>query len=598
MGQMKGLASRQEMDSAFTWRLTDMYASDGDWERDFAALQHMLPEMQPLAEGMGKDARGLLEAFEKVTEATRLAEKLFVYARMRRDEDNADARYQAMSERATQLSVLLDTQCAFLTPGVLAIDENRLRAFLESEALADYRFTIEDIMRSRKHTLDAQRETLLAMAGEMAGAAQNIYAMLDHADLRFPVITGEDGAEVEITSGRFISLMESSDRRVRMDAFEGLYKTYAANENTFAATLSASIKKDAFFSQARSFGSSLQRALFSDNIDTDVYDNLISAVHQRLAPLGRYLDAKRRALGLEAMHLYDIYVPISRSEREIPYDEACRLVKDGLGALGASYGQRLERAFSDGWIDVYENRGKTSGAYCWGVYDTHPYVLLNYQPTLDNVFTLAHELGHAMHSLLANASQPYPNAAYRIFVAEVASTVNEVLLHKHMMSVEKDGNTRLRLLNHFLEQFRTTLYRQVMFAEFEKITHGMAASGEALTADAIKRVYLDLNQKYMGGAVVVDERIAWEWARISHFYNNFYVYQYATGFSAAVAIARDILDEGESAANRYLDMLSMGGSDYPLALLKRCGVDLTTPTPVYKALDVFEQTLDEFEKML
>ena len=408
------------------------------------------------------------------------------------------------------------------------------------------------------------------MAGEVANAPGDIFSMVNDADMRFPYITNEDGQEVELTHGRYIQFLESKERKVRKQAFNALYETYGKQKNTIATTFNYSIKKDLFFSKIRNYPSTLEMALHGDNIPISVYDNLIKTVEENMDALHRYVSIRKKALKLDELHMYDLYVPIIQDiEMQIPYSQAKEMVAKGLEPLGDKYLNILKEGYNSGWIDVLENQGKTSGAYSWGCYDTHPYVLLNYQENVNNVFTLAHEMGHAIHSYLSNKKQPYISANYKIFVAEVASTLNEILLTNYLLETLEDDQQKAYVLNHYLEQFRGTVYRQTMFAEFERIVHSMAERGEPLTVDSLSEIYYNLNLKYYGPEMVIDEEIALEWARIPHFYSSFYVYKYATGFAAAAALARQILDQGQPAVERYLDFLSSGGSDYPIELLKK-----------------------------
>jgi oligoendopeptidase F len=447
--------------------------------------------------------------------------------------------------------------------------------------------------------LSPEEEKILAETEILGESISDIFSMLNDADLRFPVVKDEDGSEVELTHGNFISFMQSKDRSVRKAAFNGMYDTYKKYINTFASTMSGNVKKDIFYTNTRKFNSSLEASLFDDNVDVSVYNNLIDTIHKRLNVLHRYVGIKKRFLGLDEMHMYDLYVPlIQEYDKYFTYEEAVDLVLTGLNHLGDEYINLLKKGFSSRWIDVYENRGKTSGAYSWGAYGVHPYVLLNFQGRLNDVFTIAHEMGHSLHTYYSNEAQPYVYAGYKIILAEVASTCNEAVLMDYLLKNSTDRMEKLYLLNHFLEEFRTTVFRQVMFAEFEKITHEMAEKGEALTAEALSQKYYELNKLYYGDDMVVDEEISCEWARIPHFYRSFYVYKYATGFSAAIAISRMIMNEGKAAVDRYKKFLKSGSSDYPLNILKKAGVDLSVAKPIDDALDVFEKMLDEFEKAL
>ncbi|HEX3015852.1 MAG TPA: oligoendopeptidase F [Desulfobacteria bacterium] len=593
------LPRREEIPSEDKWRLEDIYADDQHWEQDFQKLKELITKVNRF-KGTLQQPGQLLGALRLQDEIGQLNERVFVYARMGRDEDNANPVYQTLTDRANSLSVEASAALAFLVPEILAIPEAMLKDLFDQDSeLSLYRHFIDEITRVRPHVLSVTEEQLLAQAGELADAPQNIFTMLNNADLKFPYIQGEQGNNVELTKGRYTTFLESKDRRVRHDAFHALYATYGAQQNTLAATLNASVKKDVFYARVHKYRSALEAALDNDNLPLTVYDNLIEAVHANLGPLHRYVAVRKKALELADIHMYDLYTPLVREiEMKIPYREALRQVEEGLAPLGQEYLAILKQGFASGWIDVRENQGKTSGAYSWGAYVTHPYVLLNWQDNVNNLFTVAHEMGHSLHTYYSNKSQPYVYAGYKIFVAEVASTVNESLLMQHMLRQTTDKQTRLYLLNYYLEQFRGTIYRQTMFAEFEKDVHARIEAGEALTVDSLNKVYHDLNVTYYGPDIVVDPEIDLEWARIPHFYTNFYVYKYATGFSAATALSQQILNEGEPAVKRYLEFLKGGSSDYPANLLRKAGVDMTTPEPVTAALKVFADTVAELESLL
>lgn len=580
-----------------TWRLEDIFESDVAWEDSFQETKAKLADMTQYQHTLRKSAQHLKAVLDAQADRALKIERLYAYAHMRRDQDNAQALYQGMTDRAMAIAVEFDSIVSFIVPEIMEIDEGTLNAWRNDPLLKTYSHILGNLVRGREHTLSKPEERLLSMAGEVTSAPQTIYQMLDNADIRFPSVQTPEG-EVEISHGNFIHILQEYERDIREETFEKFYETYEGLQNTYAAALSSSIKSDIFVSKARNFPSALEASLHSDRVPLSVYDSLIEAVHQKLPAMYRYMDLRKRALGLEKLHMYDIYAPLSSTEMRFDYSEAQQVVLEGLQPLGKEYGEILQVAFNNRWIDVYENRAKSSGAYCWGCYGTHPYVLMNYQPNIDSVFTLAHEMGHAMHSYYSDRTQEYVNAQYKILVAEVASTVNEVLLITYLLQKEKDKAKKLRLLNYYLEQFRTTVYRQVMFAEFEKITHEMAEEGKALTAEAFSQTYYNLNELYYGSDMYIDKKIGMEWARISHFYNAFYVYKYATGFSAAVALAKAILEEGRPAVERYHTFLRSGGSDYPLTLLQNAGVDLTAPDPVISALEVFESTLNQLEKMI
>ncbi|MEN6391823.1 MAG: oligoendopeptidase F [Syntrophomonas sp.] len=598
---MKGKAKlRSEIDPLCKWRLEDIYKNEDEWEKDFSSIGAMLQKVEQYQSQLGSSAATMLQAFKDIEELERRSEKLYVYARMRRDENNGDNRYQALADRIETLSIHIGSATAFLVPELNSLEKQRVLDFMtENRELKLYENYFDELWRQKEHILSFEEEKLLAMSGDLAAASKNIFTMLNNADIKFPTIKDENGQEVEITKGRLGRLLESYDRRVRKDAFEGLYDSYGKLKNTLGSTLSASIKSDIFYSRARRYTNSLTAALDSDNISTEVYDNLIKTVHSKLPYLHRYIGLRKKLLGLSELHFYDLYVPlVNEYKMEITYEKALKMVMEGIAPLGDEYAQKMKEGLNSGWIDVYENEGKTSGAYSWGVYDTHPYVLMNYDQKLDDLFTLAHEMGHSLHSAYSNQAQPYVYSRYPIFLAEVASTVNESLLIDYLIKKSTDREEKLYLINHYLEQFRGTVYRQTMFAEFEKLTHEKAEAGEALTPEMFNQIYLDLNRSYYGPELVLDEQIALEWSRIPHFYSAFYVYKYATGFSAATAIKEMIEDEGRPAVERYLEFLQSGGSDYPVKLLQKAGVDLATPQPIEKALDFFGELLNQAESLI
>lgn len=591
------IPTRGEIPEQYKWRLEDIYASEALWEQDFQQVQKLAGEIESFRGKVGQSATTLLEVFRRQERLQEILERVYVYARMRRDEDNSNPVYQALTDRAESLNTRVETALSFIVPEILAIPADVLQRFRQTEpGLALYRFALDELLRFAPHTLSAAEEQIIAHAGEVCQAPAHIFKMINNADLTFPSILDEAGQEVEITHARYLQLMESRDRRVRRDAFTALYGTYRKLSNTLAATLSNSVKKDVFYARVRKYPSALEAALFADNIPPAVYDNLIATVRRNLNAMYRYVDLRRKLLGLDELHMYDLYTPVVQNIKwEITYPEAVALVQKGLAPLGASYGDIMARGLASGWVDVFENKAKTSGAYSWGPYGVHPYVLLNYQDNLNNVFTLAHELGHAMHTYYAYREQPYIYAHYKIFTAEVASTVNESLLMAYLLESETDRVKKLYLLNYYLEQFRGTVYRQTMFAEFEKIIHARVEAGEALTSDQLCEIYRQLNIDYYGPGIVVDADIALEWARIPHFYSAFYVYKYATGFSAATALAQRIMEEGAPAVARYLDFLKMGGSGYPLDLLRTAGVDMATPQPVQEGLNLFARLVTQME---
>jgi oligoendopeptidase F len=590
---------REDIPEEYRWQLEDIYQNQDEWEKDFSRVQELINHIGTYQGGVGESASGLKQVIEILNEMQCKGDNLYVYSRMRRDEDNSNAQYQTLFDRAEGLGVQANAAVAFVVPELLTMTREQVKEYEETEPeLAVYAHYFDELFRQKEHILSEKEERLLAMSADLSSASNNIFTMLNNADIKFPHIRDENGQEVELTKGRYGRFMESRDRRVRQEAYEGLYSTYKGLSNTLAATLSSSVKRDIFYARARNYPSALHAALDQDNVPVDVYDQLIKSVHGHLDSMYRYMKIRKKMLQVDPLYMYDIYVPLVREfDMKVPYEEAKEITLKGLKPLGDEYLSVLRQGYERRWIDVYENQGKTSGAYSWGTYNTHPYVLMNYDDKLDDLFTLAHEMGHSLHSYYSNQTQPYVYSSYSIFVAEVASTVNESLLIDHLLKNSNDPQEKMYLLNHYLEQFRGTVFRQTMFAEFEKLTHERVEAGDALTPEALGKLYRELNKKYYGPDVVMDDNICVEWARIPHFYSAFYVYKYATGFSAATAIKQSILEEGQPAIDRYLDFLKSGSYDYPINLLQKAGVDLTTPEPVEKALNYFTQLLDEFEKM-
>lgn len=590
---------REEISNEFKWKMEDLYPTEDLWEADYQKVADCVPMIKSFEGTLGDSAKQLCKMQEYYDEINRTVEKLHVYANQRMHENTANAYYQGLVGRIQVLEVQLMEATSFIMPEILAIPEDKFREMLKSEVLAKYRTYFGRILRKKAHVLSGEMEELLAGAREVGEGPSDIFMMFNNADIKFPVITGEDGEPVEITHGRYGRLIESQDRKVREAAFKGLYDSYGKFINTIAATYRANVKQACFFAKARKYPSSLEAALEQSAIPVSVYDNLIETVHSFLPALHKYVSVRKQKLGVDELHMYDLYVPmIGDVDKKISYEEAKKIVLEGLKPLGEDYQALLKEGFENGWIDVYENEGKRSGAYSWGAYGTHPYVLLNYNDSLNHTFTLAHEMGHALHSYHSDAAQDFIYAGYKIFVAEVASTCNEALLIHHLLENSKDDAEKAYLLNYFLEQFRTTLFRQTMFAEFEKIAHAKAEAGETLTAEKLCDIYYDLNKQYFGDDIVVDKEIALEWARIPHFYTPFYVYQYATGFSAAIAISTKILAGEPGIVEKYKKFLSGGSSLDCIDLLKLCDVDMTEKKPVEDALKVFEANLEEFAKLI
>lgn len=596
----KELPKRSEVPVDKTWRLEDIFADDEAWTKEFKQLQADIPKIKEFQGKLGESADTLYEMLQLQDHLSERAGKLYTYAHMRYDQDTTNSHYQAMNSQAENLYTQLSSSMSYIVPEILAMDEGKIDRFLEeNEELKLYKKTLDEITRKRPHILSEKEEVLLAEASEALSTASQTFSMLNNADLTFPVIKDDNGEEVELTHGRYGRFMESRDRRVRKDAFTALYGTYKKFINTFAATLSGSIKTHNFTAKVRNYDSARQAALDNNNIPESVYDQLVEAVNEKLPLLHRYMELRKKVLNLDELHMYDIYTPLVKDvEMNVTYEQAQDYVLKGLEPLGEEYVGIVKEGFENRWIDVVENKGKRSGAYSSGAYGTNPYILLNWQDNMNNTFTLAHELGHSVHSYYTRKHQPFRYGHYSIFVAEVASTCNEALLNHYLLNHLEDEKEKLYILNHFLEGFRGTVFRQTMFAEFEHDIHVRAQNGEALTAEKLTEIYYALNQKYYGDAVVSDEEIGLEWARIPHFYYNYYVYQYATGYSAATSLANQILTEGEPAVKRYIEFLKAGSSDYPIEVLKKAGVDMTEKQPILDALHVFEEKLNEMEKLL
>lgn len=598
---VKTLPLRSEIPVEDTWKLEDIFASDEEWEKEFHEVKKQIPGIQEFQGKLGDSAQKLFEALQFEDLLLERIGKLYTYAHMRYDQDTTNSFYQGLDDRMKNLYSQAASQLAFIVPEILSIEESKLSGFLEENAeLKLYEHALEEINLQRPHVLSAEEEALLAQASEVMNASSNTFGMLNNADLQFPSIKDENGEEVEVTHGRYSRFLESADQRVRHDAFEAVYKMYGQYQNTFASTLSGNVKKDNFNARVRKYDSARQAALAANKIPESVYENLVNTVNDNLHLLHRYVKLRKKVLGLDELHMYDLYTPLVKDVKmEIPYEEAKDIVLNGLAPMGEEYVNVLKQAFENRWIDIHENKGKRSGAYSSGTYGTNPYILLNWQDNVNNLFTLAHELGHSVHSYYTRKTQPYPYGDYSIFVAEVASTCNEALLNDYLLKTIDDEQKRIYLLNHYLEGFRGTVFRQTMFAEFEHLIHQKAQNNEALTAEMLTKEYYALNKKYFGDKdIVIDEEIGLEWSRIPHFYYNYYVYQYATGFSAATALSKQILEEGEPAVKRYIDYLSAGSSDYPIEVLKKAGVDMTSSEPIENACKVFEEKLNELEQLL
>ena len=599
MGQTK-MRTRAETEERFKWNLKDIYEPNDAWEQEFEKAKAQGEAFAGFAGRLGEGKTVVLEALNAYFDAAKRMTRLFCYASMSRNGDNGDPVYQALQDRAMTLWTKNATASAFLSPELLALPEETLVSYAADPAFADYDVFLKDLLRQKAHTLSSEMEQLVAATQDMAQGVENTVEMLTDVDMRFGTIRDEQGEEVELTDANYRAYIESRDRAVRKAAFERMMNTYGGFGNTFAAAYAGNVKKDLFYATVRHFPSARAAALFPDEVPESVYDSLIDAMHAHLPGLARYVALRGEVLDLKEVHMYDLYTPMVKDfELEVPYDKGFEIIKKALAVLGDDYVQVLCRAKDERWIDVYENRGKTSGAYSnGGAYDVHPYILTNYVDTLDSMLTLAHELGHTMHSYYSNKEQPFAKSDYAIFVAEVASTVNEVLTIEYLRETYRDDQkAQAALCNHLLENFRTTVFRQTMFAEFEHKAHRMAETGEALTRESLCAMYKSLNDLYYGQQAFVDAEIANEWMRIPHFYNAFYVYKYATSFCAAVAIARRIREEGESAVKAYRHFLTTGGSMPPIEELKLVGIDMSTPAPVESALCYFEELIDRLSAL-
>lgn len=595
----KTLKKRSDIPDSFKWKMEDMFASDELWEKELKELEALADKAAKMEGTIGESAANLLAFAEINDELEFHFNRVFVYANQKSHEDTSVSKYQSYTALADAAAVKVAAAVSFADPEILAIPEDKLEAFYKEEPkLEAYRRMISEILRKKAHTLTPAEEAILAETGELAVAADNLYSIFSNADLKFPSVTDVEGNRIQITHGNFTSLLESKDREFRKEVFKSLYSTYKKWGNTIATNYANHLKQDRFYAKVRKYNGTRSMYLDNGNIPESVYDNLIETVHKFLPAMHRYMAMRKKLLGVERLHMYDIYVPVVDDfEKVISYDEAKETVLKGLAPMGEEYVGILKEGFGNGWIDVYENENKRSGAYSWGAYGTHPYVLLNHQDNLNCMFTLAHEMGHALHTYYSNQNQPVTYAGYLIFVAEVASTCNESLLMQYLLKNCEEGKEKQFLLNHYLESFRTTLFRQTMFAEFEKIAHQTLAEKGSVTKEELNQIYHDLNAMYYGEDVVIDEEIDWEWMRIPHFYTSFYVYQYATGYSAAIAFSKKILEEGQSAVDQYVkEFLSGGCSKDPIDLLKNAGVDMSTAKPVEDALKVFEDCIEQFEK--
>ena len=594
------LPKRSEVKEEYTWDVSAMYASKAAWEADLKEVVTIVSDLAKLEGSVMASAEKLLTALELGARAEQKIDLAFNYAERLFDQDQKNTEHQAMSQKMYGVVTDYQSRTAFVVPEILAADKATLaQYFSEKKELELYRGLVDEILRTKEHVLSAEMEKLVAMTGEMAQTPEQVYSIINNADLIYPEIEDENGEKVRLSHGNFVPFEESGDRRVRKDAFEAFYSIYKQFAGTIAGLYNGQVKQQIFYAKARNYASTLEAAVDANNVPSKVYRNLVETVNANMDKMHRYVKLRKKCLGVDELHMYDVYTPmIADAAKKVSYDEAKETVLKALAPLGEDYVATVKEGFENRWIDVYENEGKRSGAYSAGAFGTHPYVLLNYNDTLDNMFTLAHEMGHAMHSWYSNANQPYIYSQYKIFVAEVASTCNEILLMEYLLANTTDKKERAYLLNHYLDSFKGTVYRQTMFAEFELEANEMTRRGEGTTADALCALYKKLNEQYFGPEMTVDDEIALEWARIPHFYYDYYVYQYATGYAAAIALSRRILREGEPAVKDYLGFLSGGCSADPITLLRGAGVDMASPKPIEDATKLFDEMISEMEKIL
>ncbi|MDR1774536.1 MAG: oligoendopeptidase F [Clostridioides sp.] len=589
---------REEIDPKYKWNLTKMYSSKDDIEKDIELVKELGKKIETFKGRLKEGKETFLEVLKLYEKSSRIFQNLYVYSHMKQHEDTRVGENQGLATRTEMLEAENSTSTSFIVPEILELDDEILINYKQDKEISFYNKFLDDITRMKPHTLGQKEEEILAATSEIVNVSENVYDMLCYADMKFPEITDEKGEKVRITPSNYSIYIMSNDRRVRKEAFEAEFQSYKAYKNTFASTLYGAIKSEIFYSKIRNYESARQASLFADDISLEVYDNLIDAVDQNIATLNKYVDIKKNLLGLEKINMYDLYAPVvSDFEMKITYEEAQEIILKALEPMGNDYLSVIKEAFSQNWIDVYENEGKKSGAYSWGSYDSNPYILMNYNDDLNSMFTLIHELGHSVHSYYSKKNQPYIYYNYKIFVAEVASTVNEQLLINYLLKNSKSKQEKMYLLNYYLEQFRTTVFRQTMFAEFEKIVHSRVEAGQPITADDFTSIYYDLNKKYYGTSTVVDDLIGFEWARIPHFYSNFYVYKYATGFSAASYLSNKILSNDKQSIDKYLNFLKSGGADYPLNQLRDAGIDMEKKESIIEAMKVFEKLVDELQKL-
>lgn len=594
------MKKRNDINEEFKWNLSSLYKNLEEFEEDFENVKKQGDVLLDYKGKILESGSNLLEVIELSLKVSRTLSNLYAFAKMKSDEDTTNTENQGLVSRIESLSVAIGSKISFITPEILSGEKEVINSYIKKyDELKLYKKYLDDILRMKSHVLSEKEEKILAQAGEIMAGPENIFSMLNNADLKFDIIKDENGEDLQLTHGNFTKILEKPNRKIRKEAFKKYYSVYEAHKNTIATTLATQIKKDVFVAKTRNYSSALEASLNSNKIPIDVYNRLIESVHDNIDGLHEYMSLRKEALGLNELHMYDLYTPIVKSvDFEIPYSESKEILLKSLKPLGKEYVSIVDGAFDEKWIDVYESKGKRSGAYSYGTYDSLPYILLNYQDNLNSLYTLTHEMGHSMHSHLTRNNQPFVYGDYSIFLAEIASTTNEAFLTDYLLESLTDQKKKLYVLNHYLEQFRGTIFRQVMFAEFEKFMHEKVENGEALTVDVLSDKYKALNEFYYGPSVIIDDEIALEWARIPHFYYNYYVFQYATGFSAAIAMNKKIKEESDLALDKYINFLSGGSSQYPIELLKEAGIDMTSKEPVENALKVFKSKVKEMKSLL
>jgi len=600
MSKVKGLPKRSELTEEFTWDLSKIFKSDEDWEEAYNQAENLIDNTKEYQGKLNQGSETFQEALETVLNLSRKIESVYVYSHLKSDQDTSNGKNQALNDRSRLLATKAGEATSWFQPELLSLSDDTLKKyFKENENLKQYEHAIDVMISNREHVLSAEKEALLAGASDILSGSSQTFSMLNNADIKFPTVTDEDGEEVQLSHGLYGQLLESTDRNVRKEAFTKMYEVYKGLINTFASTLQNEVKKNNYQAKVHNYSSARERALSGNHIPESVHETLLEVVNKNLPLFHRYMKLRKKLLEVDELHMYDLYTPLTgEATLSYSYKEAKEETFNGLNKLGDEYKGILEKAFSERWIDVVENQGKRSGAYSSGAYDTNPYILLNWHDSLNHLYTLVHELGHSVHSYFTHNNQPYVYGDYSIFLAEIASTTNENLLTDYLLKNAKDAKTKAHVLNHYLDGFKGTVFRQTQFAEFEHLIHEEEAKGNPLTADFLNKNYHEINDRYYGSSVENDTEIQYEWARIPHFYMNYYVYQYATGFCAATALSDKIIQEEEGSLDRYLNYLKSGSSDYPIEVMKKAGVDMTSPDYLERAMEVFEKRLDQLEEVI